>query len=262
MIRNVQFTAPGNLPPIALYGVEDVPVTIESNQVDAATVFAMVLSEVNASVTIRGNPCRGGGLGLDGDIEGEGRSGALGQPYLVENNTINAAGGQGVTAQDLTDVTLRGNGITGVQGVAVTAGTARLFGNTIQAELALTVAQTGGATTLVRLTDGNQVTGAVLVGPGASSTPKATPSPAPWRRSRRLHRWPATLRPARRSATASAADCSTTPCRPTPLDRGCPRAAIDFNGNGCQDIPATVTAPTRQLLPPYPVPQPALPPGF
>jgi len=217
VIRNVQFTAPGNLPPIALYGVEDVPVTIESNQVDAATVFAMVLSEVNASVTIRGNPCRGGGLGLDGDIEGEGRSGALGQPYLVENNTINAAGGQGVTAQDLTDVTLRGNGITGVQGVAVTAGTARLFGNTIQAELALTVAQTGGATTLVRLTDGNQVTGAVLVGPGASSTPKATPSPAPWRRSRAATSgWPATLRPARRSATASAADCSTTPCRPTP----------------------------------------------
>jgi len=265
VVRNVQFTAPGNLPPICLFGVEGIPVTIESNEVNAASVFAMVISEVNAPVTIRGNQCLGGGLGLDGDLEGEGRSGPIAQPCLVENNTIQAAAGQGVTVQDLTDVTLRGNHVTGLQGVAVSAGTARLASNTIEAELALSVAQAGGGTTLVRLTDGNQVSGAALVGPGGflnaeGNTIAGSIAPFPGGYIRLV---------GNNLAGSQVGDSLTGGLLTDPLTANTGlteddlATAIDFNGNGCQDHPADCDGPDPDsCCPGIPMPQPALPLGF
>jgi hypothetical protein len=122
VITNCQFTAaPGSGAPIDIFGL-DIPVRIENNTIRAAP-WGMVLGEIDAAVTIRSNILINGGIGIDGDIEGEGRPGKADGPYLIHGNTIREGYPlNGITIQDVKYAVVEGNDIAALSGVVVSAG--------------------------------------------------------------------------------------------------------------------------------------------
>ena len=264
VIRNVHFTEPTNVPPVSIFGVEEVPVTVEDCTFDGLSNLGIVMGEVNSPVTITHNTCAGGGIGLDGDIEGEGGSGSIFQPYLIQANTVTTSG-PGITAQDLSNVTIRQNTVSAMIGITVSASTARLEQNTITASLALSMAQNGGPVTVVRLADGNSLTGAILVAAGAFLNAEGNTIVGPVTPSSGGY-----IRLVGNSMAGSFVGDSLIGGLlndPVPANSGLTGddigSAIDFNGNGCQDYPGDCDGPSPETCcPGIPVPHPALPLGF
>ncbi|MCC7377565.1 MAG: cadherin-like domain-containing protein [Verrucomicrobiales bacterium] len=84
---------------------------------------ALLIHEVDAPVTVRGNQFLAGVLVCDGDLEDEGRSGRVRHAYDVSGNRfLGGAARAGVVFQDLALVHFRGNQVTAEQCLTISAG--------------------------------------------------------------------------------------------------------------------------------------------
>lgn len=138
-------------------------VLIENNIVPASGALAIVVNEVHAPVTIKGNTVTGM-IAVDGDLEGGGTTGPVSEPCLIENNQVHGSTVYAIAVQDLTQCTLRGNTASGGQGLGISDGRYTLEDNTLTAGLGLMgLAASEGKTTAV-IVRGGQATGSGFTG--------------------------------------------------------------------------------------------------
>lgn len=165
VIDHCTFTSnggPGTPAPISLYGL-DSQVRIENNTIQASP-FAVILSEIDAPAIVRNNVLIGGGIAVDGDIEGEGRPGMSAGPVEITGNIIEENNpSQGITLQDVKLATVTQNRIGAQTGFTLSAGyatlTSNIFNVSSNGSVAIqTLSGPGGPAALVA--EHNTITGA------------------------------------------------------------------------------------------------------
>jgi hypothetical protein len=223
VVRNSTFEGTGQVA-IRVEGAttsEISSVLIENCPKIEGSIFGIVVSEVDAPVTIRNCVLTKGGIGMDGDIEGEGRTGSINKPYVVGPSvTVQAPVGVGLSAQDLKNVTVTNCTINGT--VSVSSGRMTMTGSTINTAQAITVDKGPDGTPGVLHASGNTISGVALVGTkGFAALGGNT--------------W---------SGFASVADANPGGgLMNDPVGGGLSPervgSKVDFNGNGCADYPVT-----------------------
>lgn len=165
VVTNCAFNVTGNQAPIHVSGLE-IPVRIERNTIRAPS-FGIVAGEIAAPLTIRSNTLINCGIGIDGDIEGEGRSGYAPGPYLISGNTIREGNpNEGITIQDVKLAIVELNDIAATNGLTVSAAYAQVVSNMFDASRngAMAIrALKGPNGAAVLIVTGNTITGAAPI---------------------------------------------------------------------------------------------------